>query len=230
MTLTLAITVYNRYDLLLESFSNVIDDPRIDEILICDDCSAPEYWNKIKELPKFNEKIKVVRQLQNRGMAENKRDAVALSKNNWVILFDSDNVIDKNYIDAIPETLNANTIYLPCFARPQFDFRKFSHLLIDKEDAAIRIKDDNFNMMLNCCNYLVNRDEYVNVYQPDPFVKASDTITFAYHWLKSGSNFKVVAGMEYDHRIHAGSGYLQDVNYNMMKSAITRNKIQSLCL
>lgn len=228
MKLTLAITTFNRYDLLLESFANVIDDPRIDEVLIMDDASKDEYWNKIKELPKFNDKIKVVRQLSNQGMSRNKMAAVLNSKNEWVILFDSDNIINKNYLDSIPETLKDNTIYLPCFARPAFDFRKYSHLLIDKEDAAISILDDTFNMMLNCCNYVVPREEYLNVFAEDSTVKASDTILFAYNWLKKGNKFKVVEGMEYVHRIHAGSGFLEDCDYNMKKSAETRKMIQAL--
>jgi glycosyltransferase involved in cell wall biosynthesis len=228
MTLTLAITTYNRYDLLLESFSQVIDDSRIDEILIMDDHSKDEYWSKIKELPSLSPKIKVVRQFENRGMSYNKMSAIANSKNEWVIIFDSDNVIGKDYLDAIPETLNENTIYLPCFARPTFDFRKYSELIIEKEDAAIRILDDTFNMMLNCCNYLVPRDSYLHSFKEDKTVKASDTILFAYNWLKNGNKFKVVPGMEYDHKIHAGSGFLEDCDFNMKKAAETRKMIQSL--
>lgn len=228
MKLTLAITVYNRWDLLLESFAQVIDDPRIDEILIMDDASKDEYWNKIKELPKFNDKIKVVRQLSNQGMSRNKMSAVLNSKNEWVILFDSDNVIGKDYLDSIPETLKVNTIYMPCFARPTFDFRKFSELIIEKEDAAAWIWDDVFNMMLNCCNYLVPREQYLQAFEDDATVKASDTILFAYNWLKNGNKFKVVPGMEYTHRIHPGSGFLEDCDYNMNKANHTRKLIQSL--
>lgn len=228
MTLTLAITTYNRYEMLLESFAQVIDDDRIDEILISDDCSSLEYWNKIKELPKFNPKIKVVRQLTNQGMSRNKRDAVFNSKNEWVILFDSDNVIGKDYVDAIPERIDYNTIYLPSFARPNFDFRKFSHLVVEKDDAAIRIVDDTFNMMINCCNYLVPREQYLNVFEEDKTVKASDTILFAYNWLKKGNRFKVVESMEYEHRVHSGSGFLQDADFNMNKAGQTRKMIAAL--
>lgn len=228
MVVTLAITVYNRWELLLESFAQVIDDPRIDEVLICDDHSKDEYWNKIKELPKLNDKIKVVRQLENRNMSRNKRDAIFNSKNEWVIIFDSDNVIGKDYLDAIPETLDDNTIYLPCFARPTFDFRKYSGLVIQKEYAAFEISDDTFNMMLNCCNYLVPRDKYLLAFEEDATVKASDTITFAYNWLKKGNKFNVVSGMEYAHRIHPESGFLQDCDYNMNKANHTRKLIATL--
>jgi glycosyltransferase involved in cell wall biosynthesis len=228
MTLTLALTTYNRYEMLLESFAGVIDDPRIDEILIMDDASDLKYWDKIKELPKFNPKIKVIRQLNNRGMSVNKRDAVLNSKNEWVILFDSDNVIGKDYLDAIPDTLESNKIYLPNFARPQFDFQKYTHILIDAESAAIWIRDDSFNMMMNCCNYLVHRDSYVEAFTEDQTVKGSDTILFAYHWLKKGGKFKVVENMQYFHRVHAGSGFLADCDFNMAKAAHTRKLIELL--
>lgn len=228
MNLTLAITNWNRYELLLESFAQVINDDRISEVLILDDCSDLVYWNKIKDLPLYNPKVRVIRQAQNRGMAVNKRDAVAYAKTDWVILFDSDNIIGPDYLDAIPPDPLHIAIYLPDFAKPNFDFKKYDGLWFDKEDAAKLIKEDDFNMMLNCCNYVVNRDEYLKVFQEDKTVKASDTITFAYHWLKAGNMFKVVPGMEYYHRVHKDSGYLKDAGHNLRKSQETRKLIEQL--
>lgn len=228
MKLTLAITVFNRWELLLESFANVIDDDRIDEILIMDDHSKDEYWNKIKELPKFNPKIKVVRQLENRGMSVNKRDAVFHSANDLVILFDSDNVIGKDYLDSLANEFYEDIIYCPSFAKPTFDFRKYSGIIIDKEVAAKNIKDDAFNMMLNCCNYVVNRNAYLESFVEDISVKGSDTISFAYNWLKQGNRFQIVTGMEYYHRIHSGSGFLENADFNMRKAEETKRLILAL--
>lgn len=226
MKLTLAITVYNRYDLLLESFAQVIDDHRIDEILICDDHSKEEYWNKIKELPKFNPKIKVVRQLENRGMLVNKRDAVFNSKNEWVILFDSDNVIGKDYIDAIESQFERDDIelqkhlthpsypiYMPSFAAPSFDYRKFKSATWG---GALMppIDDDKCFMALNTCNYVVRRENYLSVWKDNNQIKGTDTLWFNYLWLKNGNLFFVVQDMQYHHRVHDGSTYLENAEYN----------------
>lgn len=236
MTLTLAITTYNRYTMLLESFAGVIDDPRIDEILIMDDCSEPEYWNKIKELPKFNPKIKVVRQLENRGMSVNKRDVVFHSRNEWVILFDSDNVIGKDYLDALNIAAFINNeqmskfIYCPSFAKPQFDYRKFDGNIFGLKSLGIKpdLSDPMLNCLFNTCNYVVNRERYLSVWKENKDHRASDTIYFNYLWLKEGNYFRVVPNMHYHHRVHPGSGFMQDVDYNMNKAEEIKKLIMEL--
>ena len=228
MIYTLAITTYNRYELLLESFADVINDERIGEVLIVDDCSNASYWNKIAALPKFNPKIRVVRQAQNRGMQQNKADAIALSKNEWVIIFDSDNIIKPDYLDAIPDDLFRDWIYLPDFAWPNFDYRKFSGLEIDRNNVAEVINDDMGNCMLNTCNYLVHRDLYGEVYKYSTETKATDTIYMALQWLSVGYKFKVVGGMTYFHRVHPSSGFLENASYNMKKAEEIKKLILAL--
>lgn len=233
MVLTLAITVYNRWEFLLESFANVIDDDRIDEILIMDDCSSDEYWKKIKELPKFNQKIKVCRQLRNRGMSVNKKDAIFNSKNEWVILGDSDNKFDKDYLDALESDWKLPGqpcniwIYAPSFAKPNFDYRVFEgkvFSLIELPD----LNDSMCNCLFNTCNYVVNRNEYLSTWHENVQMKASDTIWFNYLWLKQGKGFFVVPNMHYFHRVHNGSGFMQEVDYNMKKADEIKKLIMEL--
>lgn len=232
MKLTLAITVYNRYELLLESFAQVIDDPRIDEILIMDDHSKDEYWNRIKELPKFNEKIKVVRQLENRGMSVNKRDAVFNSKNEWVILFDSDNVIGKDYLNALEIELSeaiSRMIYCPSFAKPNFDYRTLPSIYGFKSlGTKPDMNDPIVNCFFNTCNYVVKKSEYLKVWIENKEMRGSDTIWFNYLWMKSGNYFSIVNGMHYFHRVHDQSGFMQDCDYNMKKAEEIKKMIMAL--
>lgn len=231
MNLTLAITVYNRYELLLESFAGVINDPRIDEILVIDDCSEDKYWNKIEQLPKFNPKIKVVRQLKNRGMSVNKRDAVFNSKNDWVILGDSDNVFKTNYIDAflkLPKVA-PHIIYCPSFAAPNFDYRKYrGNIYFKSSSFQLLLQETEFSCLMNTCNYVVNREEYILRWQENEEMIASDTIWFNYLWLKSGNAFFVVPDMEYQHRVHKGSGFLEQMEYNMAQADKVKKLIIAL--
>lgn len=233
MILTLAITTYNRYEMLLESFAKVISDPRIDEVLIMDDASDPEYWNKIKELPKFNPKIKVVRQLENRGMSVNKKDAIFHSKNEWVLIGDSDNEFDTDYLDALERIWNKADqpnkfwIYSPSFAKPTFDYRKFEDYVFNIDDLP-KLNDPNCNCLFNTCNYVVNREEYLKVWQENKAMKGSDTIWLNYLWLKAGNSLYVVPGMYYFHRVHSGSGFMQDADYNMKKSEEIKKLIMQL--
>lgn len=228
MTFTLAITVYNRYELLLESFAEVVNDPRIDEILIVDDCSKASYWNRIRDLDKFNPKIRVIRQAENRGMMMNKRDAIGYAKNEWVIIFDSDNIIKPDYLDAIPGELFKPFIYAPDFAWPSFDYRKFDGQEITAVNAAEFVADPVGNMCLNTCNYLVNRDEYLKAYVHWPHMKGTDTIAFAYHWLKAGNAFYITPGMTYFHRVHKESGFMEHAAYNMKRAAEIKTLIERL--
>lgn len=234
MKLTLAITVYNRYEMLLESFANVIDDSRIDEILIMDDASEPEYWNKIKDLPKFNPKIKVIRQAQNRGMSVNKRDAVFNSSNEWVILFDSDNVIGKDYLDAIQRNIIAygvipwTWILCPSFAKPNFNYYNFKQKSIGRSNCSDVIKTEMGNCLFNTCNYVINKEWYLTVFEENDTVGSADTIWFNYCALKRGGTFYVVPGMHYEHRVHPGSGFLQDADYNMKKAEEIKQLIMQL--
>lgn len=226
MKYTLAITTYQRFELLKESFAQVLTDPRIGEILILDDASDIYIYNQVKSLE--GGKVKVIRQAVNRNMSRNKADAIAFAQFEWVIIFDSDNVISPAYLDAIPSELFGDTIYAPSFARPEFGFKQYEGLLFDRANVGKFINDPPFGVLLNCCNYLVNRDAYSAVYKYDPEVKGADTITFAYNWLNSGNKFYVVPDMEYYHRVHRGSGFMKDVNENMNWAEAMRKKIIDL--
>lgn len=231
--LSLAITTMNRFEMTVESFAQVIDDSRIDDIVILDDCSTDNSFAKLVEHFKGNEKVRVIRQAQNRGMSLNKRDAIAHCRNKYVVIFDSDNVIDANYLDALYKSPEfdgnvANFIFCPDLAKPDFDYRTFSGNTIRKREAVQFIKNDRFNMLMNTANYVVHRGWYLMTYRYNPDHLASDTIWHNYNHLHDGGAFYVVPGMEYFHRVHEGSGFLQDVDYNMKKSAEVRKLIMSL--
>lgn len=252
MNLSLCITTFNRFDLLKESYSQVIDDPRISEIIIVDDCSTePGIKEKVNSLA--GGKVKVFHQAQNRGMSRNKADAIGYASNEWCLIFDSDNIIGKDYLDAFwkdrlqhewafdqdnawpelgDETMHPkNVIFCPDFAKPDFNYTRYSTLemqVFDKSNAGFHIGDDTFNCLMNTCNYIVNRDFYLKTYQYNPVHFASDTIWHAYNHLKSGGLFHIVPGMQYYHRVHKGSGFLQGVDHNMRMQAEVRKLIMEL--
>jgi glycosyltransferase involved in cell wall biosynthesis len=235
--LSLCLTNYNRYEMLLESFQHVYDDPRITEIVISDDCSEPKIYRKLEAFCKDKPKIKLFRNEKNVGMSLNKKLAIERASNPWCTLFDSDNVLRQDYLDAIYRVydkqskrliLDNNCIYCPEFASPQFNYKRFAGQTISQKNVRQFINQPLFDCLLNTCNYLVNRNRYLQVYQGDRSVKASDTIHFNYLWLKSGGSFYVVPGMQYFHRVHSGSGFLADVNYNMQQAEKTKLMIMNL--
>lgn len=250
MNLSLCITTYNRYDLLKESYAQVIDDPRISEIIIVDDCSTePGIKEKVNGLA--GGKVKVFHQAHNRGMSRNKADAISYASNEWCIIFDSDNIIGTDYLDAFynlaieGDAFNIfgqikpieKFIFCPDFAKPEFNYREFRcgnggvgirSGIYGIRESAFEIKNDSFNCLLNTCNYIVHRDNYLATYQYNPDHIASDTIWHNYNHLKNGGLFCVVPDMQYNHRVHKGSGFLQGVDHNMKMQAEVRKMIMNL--
>jgi glycosyltransferase involved in cell wall biosynthesis len=226
--ISLCITTYNRYEMLMESFAQVLNDDRISEIVIVDDCSEITTYDMVIAGIFGMPKVRLIRNGFNLGMSLNKKKAVELAKNEWCIILDSDNVIWPDYLDALDKIglLNRGTIYCPSFARPQFDFRKYAgwHIL----HAGNMMQEPMGECLFNCCNYVVNRDEYLRAYEHNPAMKGTDTIWFNYLWLKAGNSFYVVPGMEYMHRVHDGSGFLQEVHYNMKKAKEIKELIKQL--
>lgn len=249
MKLSLCITTFNRYEMTVESFAKVLDDPRINDIVILDDASTDGSYELLKKL--CSKKIRVYQSVHNVGMSRNKAAAIEQAKNPWCIIFDSDNIIGPDYLDAFfdlaieGEAIKefgkiANIekfIFCPDFAKPNFDYRDFKignngmgmrADIYASRECAHEIKNDSFNCLLNTCNYIVNRDFYLKTYQYNPDHIASDTIWHNYNHLKAGGLLVVVPGMQYEHRTHKGSGFLQGVDHNMRMQAQVRKMIMEL--
>jgi glycosyltransferase involved in cell wall biosynthesis len=243
MKLSLCITTYNRPELTIKAFEKVYNDPRIDEIVIVDDCSTISNYDLLHKLADSLEahagvlKIKIHRNQQNLGMSRNKAKAIELAKSEWCILFDSDNVLGSDYIDAFEIEFNrVNTfleniehlIFCPYFARPNFDYIAYAGALYNKSNAPQWVKQDGFNCLMNTCNYIVNRDFYLKTYQYNPRHIASDTVWHNYNHLKARGSFIVVPGMQYEHLVHKDSGFMQDASGNIARAEEVRKLIMQL--
>lgn len=220
--LSLALTTYNRYQSTVQAISQVLNDPRITDIVILDDCSTDGSYELLGEYYAGTLKVRVLQQPKNVGMSLNKRDAIYYANNDWVIIFDSDNIIGPEYIDAFYKRAAAlshssKTIYCPDFAKPNFNYHAFAsyYVSVSLDNHSSVIQTSMGNCLFNTCNYVVNRHQYLACYSHNPAHYASDTIWFNYLWLKAGNSFFVVPGMEYEHKVHADSGFMKHVEYNM---------------
>lgn len=196
-----------------DSFRNVLYNDIISEIVIVDDCSDERIYSNLAFMVNGLNKVKLYRNDRNLGCYYNKRRVVELASNEWVILFDSDNIIGPDYISSISgKELNRNYIYQPEYARPHFDFRKFSGSLISKDFIKGYMSQKSFSTMLNAMNFLINRDEFLKIPVRDSEPWTADSIYFNYLWLKSGNKIYVTPGMQYDHLVHNGSHYKANVH------------------
>jgi len=218
--ISLAITSYNRDEYTISSFKNVLDDDRISEIVICDDYSDLNIFESLKsKINSLNfKKIKLHRNEQNLGSSLNKKQVVSLCENDWVIIFDSDNIIPKSYIDKIFEIneWNSNLMYLPDKASI-FDYRMFDNQTFDKYDVTEKLSDRTMLCLLNTGNYFVNKNKYLETYKYDITVKHTDGIYFIFLWLKNDYSIYVVKDMEYIHNFHDKNGWTENVIENEKK-------------
>lgn len=211
MNISLCITTYNRGDLLLQSFEHVAKDDRINEIVIVDDASTVYSDYVLSLQDRYKPKVKAFFNEKNLDCYRNKREAISKATNEWVIIGDSDNVFKKDYIDCIESLftsgLNTKTVYQPSFAKPSFNFTRYEFLHIDKTNVRNFMHEGMFQVMLNAMNYFVNRDEYLKVWDGSIDPVTSDSIFQNYNWLKAGNSIYVVPGLQYEHKIHNGSHY-----------------------
>lgn len=214
-TITLALTNFNRFDLLITSFKQVLCDDRIAEIVISDDASSMLIYEKIVEHFKDVEKVKVHRNATNQGVYRNKYHSVLHATSEWVIVFDSDNIMGVDYIDALYAThekrgWDSHVVYCPEFARPKFDYTRFAGHTITKANASMYFHWNQFDCLINTMNCFVHREEFLKVFDSQTEPIAADSAYFNYRWLMAGNRMYVVPGLQYDHLVHKGSHYVNN--------------------
>lgn len=212
--LSIAIPSYNRFEMVIESFERVLNVDEVKEVIIVDDCSTDGSYEKLCEHFKNEPKVKVFKNDKNEDCYKNKKISVEKCISNWIILLDSDNSIDFGYLYSLFQILDwkEDTIYTPDFAMPTFSFQQFSGLLITKGNISRWIDEPLFETMLNASNFFINRNEYLKVWDGSVDPVTSDSIYFTYKWLESGRKIQVVDGLKYNHRVHSGSHYQNNVH------------------
>ena len=209
-TISVAIPTYNRFEMVVEAVSWVMDDPRITEIVICDDASTDDSFEKLGVWAAANPKVKLFRNEKNLDCYANKAQALRHATNDWVVLFDSDNIMGKLYLEALEKVSRwyDDCSYLPVFAEPYFDYREFEGQVINKSCVARYMTNSTFCCALNTANYLVHRQTYLSVWDPDVNPHTSDSIYMNYRLLEAGKCLLFVPGLSYVHRIHPQSHYV----------------------
>ncbi len=232
--LSLCITNYNRTDKVIRAFEQVVNDDRISEIIIVDDCSLiPNFQELVRLTDPFGPKVKIYRNEENLGMSLNKVESIKKASNDWCILFDSDNIIDSSYLDAVFPMLSSDlkiddVIFCPDFAKPQFNYQCYSGKLFAFHDIKPFLHESEMGCLLNTCNYVVNKHSYLEVFDFNPEIMGTDTLWFNYLWLKSQKCFYVVPGMQYQHEVHDGSEWLKHASYNLKKGEEIIELIENL--
>ena len=231
MNISVSITHYNNSKFLDDVLDIIGKDDRVDEIIINDDHSKE--WdilqNKVQQLN--NPKIKLHRNSENLGNFMNKLKTLSLCKNEWAVLLDMDNMLTKEYLDAIEKAQpwNPDIIYAPEWARTfngkrgNFSGSKPLHFqklikTINKQTVKRYLTGVSFNLInMECClnvgNYFVNKQEFLKI-QNKKFgnynkgrLSNVDYLQTNTEWLANNKTIQLLPKMVYNHRIHNQSCY-----------------------
>ena len=236
--ISLAVTNFNRSDSVIEAFRQVINNDAIDEIVIVDDFSDHDayikLWNLVNSLE--NDKIKLFRNDANMGPFRNKYTAVKKCINDWVILLDSDNIIDNNYIEIVSKLDKeedvlyvSETLYREGKKGVGRCYKDFNKLTIDKQNVNEYIDMDYFEAFLNTGNHFFNKESYIQVVKGnkrDIRLSINDAIYFSYLWLLSGNKMKVVPDLYYIHQATKDSWWVTNSERCIQAAAEITRKIR----
>jgi len=239
--ISLAITSFDRSDMTIRSFIQVLDNKLIDEIIIVDDHSNVnefmKLWTLIDDLG--NEKIQLHRNQVNCKPLRNKYQAVKRCRNDWVILLDSDNVIDNSYVKAVSKlNKKSDVIYCPGLTyrldkTMMWDWRPYKQYIDKKVTKKLFAKDYLFQTLLNTGNYFCNRKMYMGVIEKtivEESLAFNDALYFSYLWLLNDNKMKVVSDLYYIHHQHGGgeggSWFANNIKACAAVTNIINNKIK----
>lgn len=243
--ISVAIPYYNNSEFMDKTLETLIIDNRISEIVIVDDNSQD--LNKLEYLlEKLNsKKIILYKNEKNLGCYHNKIKTVSKCTNDWCILLDSDNYIEKSYIDILYklENWDTNIIYSPdkpiTFpGEPSYimDYRKYSNKLIDKNIYINDFHENTFQCLINNCNYFLPCKEYLLCMEEKSkkydrnIIDCLDSAVLFTDWLLNNKSIKIVKDLSYFHRLHKNSNYVRGKsrNYETIVKIQLLNKIKLL--
>lgn len=227
---SIAIPTYCRAEMLIQSFSQVLGDERVGEVVITDDCSPDGSFQKVCAWADGNPKVRVYRNERNLDCYRNKREAVAMATSKWVILFDDDNVLGPDYLDTLyaQAPWDPRVLYCPDWAKPAFNYTALAGVRVDRRNVAGMMKREHFATALNTANYLVHRETFLGVWDGTVDPVTADSMFHAYNHLAAGGAVLIVPGLRYEHRIHDGSHYKKNVHRTGNFADVVEQKLKSL--
>ena len=220
--ITLAIPFYNTSQYFKEAVNYALHNDFVKEIVVNDDCSSEEEWQKLNQIVDTlnTNKIKLFRNEINLGGFRNKYTAVKNSTCEWVYLLDSDNHPAETTLEIIQsiENPDPDICYIPQrlllykddgYRNEVFYNFKYEKIGIDEAQDALLKRTKWFDWFLNTGNFVFNREKYLEKLQSgfddkdEPVYACS--IAFSYHWMSKGGYYKATPDMEYYHRLRNDS-------------------------
>jgi glycosyltransferase involved in cell wall biosynthesis len=227
-TISLAIPFYNTSNYFLDCIKYSLDNDFVSEIVVNDDCSSKNEWDKLNQIINTLNvsKIKVFRNEENLGPFRNKYRTVNMCSNQWIYLLDSDNHPFENSYSLIGSVSDENPliVYSPqhLYCKndnvenyetiSNYDF-KYDSIGIEETKDMIFKRTKWFDWFFNSGNYIINRNTYLEALK-DPYqdkgtvLLDADTASSFYFLLKYGVKFEIIKGLAHHHRLRKDSTWV----------------------
>ncbi len=201
--LSVCIPVYDRPEFIQYAVKSAINDKRVTDVVVVDDGSRKAlYLEMVERLEKLFPSVRIIRSERNRGPFVAKLRALESCRNDWAVILDSDNKLDKRYVKRLYQLQewDEHTIYVPEFARPHFDFRKYAGMRITADVASNMLSGPDarlFTTLLNTGNFLVPVKEFTRcLYEYKNLgIRYADVIATVYEWLRNDNELYVVPAL-----------------------------------
>ncbi len=221
--LTVAIPTMKRFSFLQKSVPQMLDNPLITAVVICDetgeDASQIEKtsWGK-------HPKLRLHRNIQRLGMYYNKRKCMEVSPTDWVAVLDSDNIFPEEFFETIhdlwnKEGANSKTIYasgqiVRVFLKTgesEEKTKQFSGMTITKGNWNTVLQTPGWNFLLNDGNWIGHKS-LLDAWPTDikeEQIRATDSLRIVRNFIQKGYSYSVVPDLRYIHTVHDDSEWIK---------------------
>lgn len=226
MNISFFIPAYNCAQTIEESVESILDGnlSEGDEIVIINDGSTDQTEDVIKRLASKYSFIRHISHPRNKGGASARNTAIENCKHDLLFCLDSDNVLEKNSIPALRNTLLENSYDVVAFHYRYIFVNSTKNVLNKfKYTEGINSKELHFSSDLipgQNGNYLFTRSSWLKAGGYTEGTGAMDTWIFGVKQALTGSRIFVSAGSYYYHRIHDNSYWNREAERNKWKLSL----------
>lgn len=221
--LTVAIPTMKRFSFLQKTVPQMLDNPLITAVAICDETG--EDVNQIEQTAwGKHPKLRLHRNPKRLGMYYNKRKCMEVSPTEWVAVLDSDNLFPEEFFETIhdlwaTEGEDSKTVYasghiVRVFLKTGESEEKtgqFSGMKITKTNWNSVLQTPGWNFLLNDGNWIGHRS-LLQAWPTDiqeEQIRATDSLRIVRNFVQNGFTYSIVPDLRYIHTVHEDSEWIK---------------------
>lgn len=99
-TVSVVVPCYKYGNYVTQTVTSILRNERVDiDVLVIDDCSPDDSWQIVRGLPRFDPRVRVVRNERNQGLIATANDGLEQAKGDYVVLLSADDALAPGWLD-----------------------------------------------------------------------------------------------------------------------------------